>query len=114
MHRENISLSIFPNSHPGLVPTVHRHTGVFGENVQGGDFEGPALPADPGVHHHAEPLLVTLVAQRSQLKRSLGAYRSGQAVEGRELAVLANAASPLFGEATSDPASDPAILSTDT
>lgn len=94
--------------------TVHRHTGVFVENVQGGDFEGPASLADPGVHHHAEPLLVTLVAERSQLKRSFGAYRSGHAIEGRELAFFADAASPLFGEATSDPASDVALLSTDT
>lgn len=117
-HTRKVSLSIFSNSsgssHPGDVLTVHCHSGVFVENVQGGDSGGCTFAADPGVHNHAEPPLVTLITQGCQLKRSFSGYCSRHGVKGCDVALFTDAAFPPFDEATSGPVYDVALLSIDT
>lgn len=113
-----VSLSISSNSpdssHPGYVLTVHRHSGVFVENIQGGDSGGRTISADPDIHDHPEPLLFALITQGCQLKRSFSGYCSGHAVIGCDVGLFADAAFPLFGEATSALISYVALLSIDT
>lgn len=103
-----------PSSHPGYVLAVHRHSGAFVENIQGGHSGGCTFPTDPGVHDHAEPLLLTLIAQGCQLKRSFSGYRSRHVVKGCDVAHFADAALLLLDETTSGPVFNGALLSIDT
>lgn len=108
-------LTIYPSSsHPGYVLTVHCNGGFLEEHIHGGDSGRCASIADPDVHDHTEPQLGGLVAQRRHFICPLSSHCSRHAIEGGEVADLADAASALFDVARSDPISYTAIFPTGT